>query len=238
MFDPTVPVQPQQIQTHVAEMNSFEISYDKVLLVLQQLDESSSPGPDGIHPIFLKRCAVLVAEPLAIIFRKTLSSGTLSSGTLPTEWKVSEVFALFKKGKKSDPLNYRPVSLTSVCCKVMERMIQHHVMTYINQNSLLSDKQFGFRAGRSTEDQLLLAYADVIDSVDRGDSIDMVYLEFSKAFDQVSHGVLLTKLGRLGFSQQILNWIASFLTDRRMCVSVRGCRSRVVEVLSGVPQGS
>ena len=89
----------------------MEISYNKVLSVLQQLDESSSPGPDGIHPIFLKRCAVLVAEPLAIIFRKTLSSGTL-----PTEWKVSEVFALFKKGKKAGS-----VRLTSVSCKFMER---------------------------------------------------------------------------------------------------------------------
>ena len=118
----------------------------------------------------------------------------------------------------------------------MGRLIHHHVMTYLNQHSLLSDKRFGFRAGRSTEDQLLLAYADVIDSVDRGDSIDMVYLDFSKAFDLVSHGVLLTKLGSLGFSQQILHWVFSFLTDRRLWVSVGGCRIRVVEVLSGVPR--
>ena len=86
--------------------------------------------------------------------------------------KFFKVFALFKKGKKSDPLNYWPVSLMSVCCKVMERLIHHHVMTYLNEHSLLSDKQFGFRAGRSTEDQLLLAYANVIDSIDRGGCID------------------------------------------------------------------
>ena len=142
------------------------------------------------------------------------------------------------KGTKFEPLNYRPVSLTSVCCKIMERLIHKHVVDYLDDNGLLSDKQFGFRKGRSTEDQLLLTYSSVIGRVDGGEVVDMVYLDFSKAFDLVCHSVLMVKLSQLGFSRGIMAWIEAFLVDRRMWVTVGGCDSEWVRVTSGVPQGS
>ena len=233
VFDSGVPSCPLQVQTATASMDELDITYDKVVMLLRSLNESSSPGPDGVHPVLLRRCASSVAVPLTIIFKTSLSTGVL-----PREWKVSEVSALFKKGKKADPLNYRPVSLTSVCCKVMERLLHGHMMDYLECGGLLSDKQFGFRSGRSTEDQLLLAYSDVIGRVDVGGAVDMVYLDFSKAFDLVSHSVLLTKLRRLGFEGGVVRWVESFISGREMWVSVGGCRSARVGVTSGVPQGS
>ena len=168
------------------------------------LNESSSPGPDGIHPIMLRRCAHAVALPLMFIFRKVYESGVL-----PDDWKCSQIAALFKNGTKSDPLNYRPVtvSLTSVCCKVMERLISAHITEFLDHNGLLSNRQFGFRKGRSTEDQLLLTYGGVVSEVDRGQVVDMIFLDFSKAFDLVSHSLLLTKLSCLGFSAGVTRWI-------------------------------
>ena len=234
VYRPSVPQHPLQLQVNDGgSMSELDISYEKVLGVLLVLNESSSPGPDGIHPMLLKRCAHAVALPLMYIFKKVYSSGVL-----PGDWRCSEIAALFKSGTKSDPLNYRPVSLTSVCCKVMERLISAHVTEFLDRNGLLSDRQFGFRRGRSTEDQLLLTYGGVINRVDRGEVVDLVFLDFSKAFDLVSHSLLLDKLSLLGFSEGIVRWIEGFLSDRWMWVSVGGVRSVVRDVTSGVPQGS
>ena len=130
------------------------------------------------------------------------------------------------------------MSLTSACCKVMERLVSAHMLEYLNRFELLSPKQFGFRKGHSTEDQLLLTYSKVIEQVDQGNTVDMVYLDYSKAFDVVCHSVLLGKLEQLGFNRQILVWLEGFLCGRTTCVSVGGRDSGSVEVLSGVPQGS
>ena len=234
VYKPSVPQHPLQMQVNDGvSMSELDISYEKVLGVLLVLNESSSPGPDGIHPMLLKRCAHAVALPLMYVFKKVYSSGVL-----PRDWRCSEIAALFKGGTKSDPLNYRPVSLTSVCCKVMERLISAHVTEFLDRNDLLSNRQFGFRRGRSTEDQLLLTYGGVANRVDQGEVVDLVFLDFSKAFDLVSHSLLLDKLILLGFSEGIVRWIDGFLSDRRMWVSVGGVRSVVRDVTSGVPQGS
>ena len=233
VFVATAPVQPGPHQVFDGQMEDMNISYDSVLSVLGSLSESSSPGPDGIHPALLRNCAPAIALPLSLIIRKSLESGVL-----PSSWKESRVVPIFKAGPKYIPLNYRPVSMTSNDCKVMERMLVAHITDYLEQGSVLSNRQFGFRKGYSTEDQLLLAYSKIAEEVDKGRCVDAVYLDFSKAFDVLDHGLLLEKLRSLGFCQQILNWIRSFLYGRSMKVSVGGCDSRAVPVLSGVPQGS
>ena len=130
------------------------------------------------------------------------------------------------------------MSLTPVCCKVMEHIVADHLLSYLGDNSLLSDHQYGFRHGRSTMEQLLLVYADISASVDSGSIVDLVLFDYSKAFDVVCHKVLLTKLHSIGVDGQILSWISSFLTDRKMQVSVRTSVSSSRVVHSGVPQGS
>lgn len=233
VFVSTVPAQPGPYQLFDGQMEDLIISYDAVLSVLSSLSASSSPGPDGIHPALLKNCAQVVALPLSLLMRKSLETGVL-----PSNWKLSRVVPIFKSGPKYNALNYRPVSMTSPDCKAMERLIAKHIVDYLEQGNVLSNRQFGFRKGYSTEDQLLKAYSKIAEEVDKGRSVDTVYLDFSKAFDVLCHIILLGKLRSLGFCPQILNWIESFLTGRSMRVSVGGSDSGSVPVLSGVPQGS
>ena len=190
-------------------------------------------GPDGAHPLLLKSCARELAYPLSVVFNRSLREGIV-----PRAWKESMVVPIFKKGTKYDALNYRPVSLTSVCCKSMERIIAQHLTAFLEEHRLLDQNQFGFRAGRSTSDQLLLVYSEVSRKFDEGGVVDVVLFDYSKAFDVIRHDIMIEKLQRLGIHGNTLHWIESFLTGRLMTVSVKGTQSKPREVLSGVPQGS
>ena len=214
-------------------MGDLHISIQDVDLALSKLNVSSAPGGDGVHPQFLKSCSDVVAYPLLLIFVRSLRSGQL-----PMAWKSSVIVPLFKSGSRCSPSNYRPVSLTSICCKTMERIVVKHIEHFLESNDLLADRQFGFRKGRSTEDQLLLFYGEISRLVDGGSSVEVVYLDFSKAFDLVSHQILLEKLAALGFDEHVMGWIRDFMTGRSMSVLVAGEESQEEEVTSGVPQGS
>ena len=227
------PSNPSQHQSTHAVMDEFTLSFDELLRKLLELDPSSSAGPDGIHPRLMKECAQVLVSPLCQVLRKSLDEGLL-----PEEWKVSRVVPIFKGGSKAVALNYRPVSLTSTPCKIMERLLVDHIVDYLEGNSLLEHGQFGFRQGRGVEDQLLLMYGEVVERVDAGGTVEVVYLDLSKAFDVVNHQLLLTKLNELGFSRKVLGWIEVFLVGRKMCVSVGMGNSQPRPVLSGVPQGS
>jgi len=214
-------------------MNMFEITEQNVLNGLLALERHSSAGPDRLHPFLLKACAQELARPLCLIFNKSLASGDV-----PSAWKKSLVTPLYKGKSRLSPANYRPVSLTSVPCKVMERIIAANLMTFLEENNILSRFQYGFRAGRSTEDQLLLTYCFVSDQTDGDYIVDMILLDFSKAFDVICHSILLMMLEALGVPATIVTWIAAFLQSRQMSVACSGAVSGPRAVLSGVPQGS
>ena len=214
-------------------MQPFTILREEVEKKIRRLDGSKSSDPDGIHPLMLKSCAHEVSWPLYLIFCKSFSTGEV-----PEQWKKSIVVPIFKGGSRSDPTKYRPISLTSLCCRTMERLVAAHIVDYLETNSILSPNQFAFRTGYSTEDQLVLTYTEVITKVDQGYIVDMIYLDFAKAFDTISHRILLDKLRCLGFDNTLLNWIQAFLTGRTMQVSTAGVNSRSFPVDSGVPQGS
>ena len=233
VFVTTIPANPHQYQRLEDSMGDIQVNYGMVREILQGLSPSSSAGSDGIHPSLLHHCEEVISLPLSIIINKSLSEGAL-----PLEWKHSRVAPIFKAGSKFNPLNYRPVSVTSAPCKVAERLLANHIINYLEENAVLSNRQFGFRKGRSTEDQLLLSYGKIVKEVDQGRIVDAVYLDYSKAFDVLSHQILLAKVESLGFSQQIITWISSFLVGRTMQVSVNGASSEPKPVHSGVPQGS
>ena len=233
IYNSAVSEARSQHQRTIARMNPLNITYDNVYSALCKLNVSSTPGGDGVHPQVLRSCAGLLAYPLTLLFERSLRSSDI-----PSPWKWSVVVPLFKSGSRSSPTNYRPVSLTSVCCKTMERVVAEKIWDYLEDNNLLSSRQFGFRSSRGTVEQLLLVYCDVAKWVDDGKVVDIAYLDFSKAFDLVCHEVLLEKLVALGFDSCLISWVRGFLQGRLMSVSVGGKLSQEVEVSSGVPQGS
>ena len=171
--------------------------------------------------------------PLAILFNQSVEEGRL-----PSEWLSSVVIPIYKKGARCDPLNYRPVSLTSVVCKVLERLIVKPINAHLSENLLIDVNQFGFRSGHSTLDQLLLTYNDVSLLSDAGKTVDLVFFDFMKAFDKVIHNIVLEKLACIGADPDLICWIKTFLVDRNMQVKISGVASGTVPVSSGVPQGS
>ena len=160
VFESSLPSTASDHQVADFTMQMPDITYDMVLEQLRSLDTNTSPGPDGVHPMLLKSCSTALALPLLMIFRKSLVSGCL-----PHFWKISSVIPIFKSGSKFSPCNYRPINLTCVTSKVMERILVKFMVLYLEQNRLISPDQFGYRSDRSTEDQLLGVYGEVCDAV-------------------------------------------------------------------------
>ena len=233
VYNRNSPANPAPHQRHEGELQDCIITTDEVKAALADLDGNSAMGPDNMHPFLLKACSAELAQPLSIIFNRSLREGVV-----PEAWKKSTVVPIFKKGSRYDPLNYRPVSLTSVCCKTLERIIAQQLTSFLEDASLLNPNQFGFRSGRSTMDQLLLVYCEVSKRVDEGGIVDVILFDYSKAFDVVCHDILIEKLACLGIQGNLLQWISSFLLGRQMRVSVKGSLSHPRKVMSGVPQGS
>ena len=212
------------------ELSQCDITEEEVRTQLQALKDVSAPGPDGVHSKVLKDCATVLAPPLVKLFQ-----ATLNARLIPAEWKSANVTPIFKKGRKQDPLNYRPVSLTSVPCKVLERIIKKRLVEHLENNNLLTNLQHGFRSGRSCLTQLLEYLEELEDALEDGDCVDLVYLDCKKAFDTVPHRRLLKKLQSFGIGGDIQGWIESFLIGRKQRVAIRGVYSEWLEVWSGVP---
>ena len=233
VFANQVPTAPAAHQTSNDHLHDILITPSDVLREIKSLNINSSMGMDGIHPRLLSRCASTLSMPLSII-----CNASLRAGVLPLEWLSSQVTPIFKKGARTDPLNYRPVSITSVPCKVMEKVILSRLRPFLEGNGLISEHLFGFRCGHSTTDQLILCYNDITHDVNNGKTLDLIFFDYSKAFDKVCHTILLQKLVDIGVSNQLVRWISDFISSRRMQTKVHGATSDWHRVTSGVPQGS
>ena len=166
---------------------------------------------------------------------KTTQQQSLTVGTLPSVWKHAYVSPIFKKGNKSDPKNYQPVSLTSLICKMMEHILVSQIMKHLQSYNILSEVQCGFRPYHSCEAQLLLTTDDLVNVIDNKLQMDIAILDFSKAFDKVAHTRLINKLKSYGIRGEILSWIISFLSNRTQQVVASGIQSLSCSVSSGVP---
>ena len=201
--------------------------------LLSTLDTNKASGPDHISPYILKHCAEEISPVLQIIY-----SQSLDSGSLPTDWLAAIVCPIHKKGSRTEPSNYRPISLTSVCSKVMEHIINHTIIEHLNSNNILINNQHDFRSQHSCVTQLIDLVEDLSFAMDHQRQVDVILLDFSKAFDNVPHQRLLKKLKYYGKSNNIYSWIETWLTRRSQCVVLNGISSHPVPVQSGVPQGT
>ena len=212
------------------ELNIICNGIEKLLI---KLNPGKAPGPDNIRPLILKELATEIAPILHSIFVKSLESGIV-----PDDWKKAHVTPIYKKGQRFKAENYRPVSLTCVCCKVMEHIVTSHIMSHADQNNILYPLQHGFRSKRSCETQLLEFVDDVTKNMENGEQTDVLVMDFSKAFDKVSHSLLVHKLHHYGIKgkvNHVNDWIANFLEGRKQAVVVEGETSDCINVDSGVP---
>lgn len=210
-----------------------DISYEMVFKKLQDLNQNKSCGVDKLHPLLLKNCAEAFTVPLTLIFRESLSNSQL-----PIQFRSANITPLYKKGDKSTASNYRPVSLTSIPCKIMESIIRTKMEDYLYKNNIISKEQHGFVKKKSCTSNLLETLDFISMSLDKSIPVDVILLDFAKAFDTVPHRRLIAKLKAYGFDGLTLKWIEAFLKNRRQRVIQGEILSDWVEIFSGVPQGS
>ena len=136
----------------------------------------------------------------------------MKSGIFKDKLKIAKVFPIYKSGKKY-VLNYRPISVPLCFSKILERIMYNRLYNYLNENEILNDKQFGFRAGHSTEDAILELTNQVNNAFDNNNFVLGVFIDLSKAFDTVDHNILLEKLSMYGVKENNLKWFHSYLSN-------------------------
>ena len=212
-------------------LNEINFSELEVFAALRSLNPDKALGPDGIPGRILKETAQQIAPSLTLLFNKSLHSAVV-----PDEWKLANVVPVFKRGIKEHVQNYRPISLLCIVSKVLERCVLNHIWEHLQE--IINDHQHGFMPGRSCTSQLVGVLDKIGKVLARGEQIDVIYLDMTKAFNKVNHELLINKLRRFGFKTNLLNWLQTYLYHRRQQVTVLGSTSSSLPVTSGVPQGS
>ena len=216
------------------EMPKISFGLEGIAKLLSNINHTKAAGPDKLPARLLKETAHQIAPMYTHLF-----SQSYQHGLLPDSWTRSTVCPIFKKGNRSLPENYRPISLTAIPCKLFEHIIVSKIWDHLNKHNIITNRQHGFRKGMSCETQLIEALHDWTEIMNQGqDQIDVILLDFSKAFDSVPHQRLLHKLKSYGIRHHTLNWINAFLTNRTHQVLVNGSHSETQIVTSGVPQGT
>ena len=222
------------IPNHIQEVFPINIPFLDSSLVLKNLKSikiCTNPGPDGIPSIILRNCAEMLSYPLTYLF-----NSSLKYGYFPLLWKLSFIVPIHKSGGRSEVTNYRGIAKLNAIPKLFEKMVTD--MLSRNLLSIISPYQHGFCKGRSTCTNLMELSSYINAGFCNGNPTDVVYTDFSKAFDKVNHELLIIKLKAIGFNEILLKWIYSYLKQRKQCVLYNNCKSEYINAISGVPQGS
>ena len=216
-------------------LTDLEFTESDIEYACMELSASSASGPDGIPAELLKTCRKELKKPLYIMWR-----ASMSQGIIPPDLLLVLISPIHKGGSRADHAKYRPVALTSHLIKVFERVIRKSLVNHLEALDLLPDNQHGFRQLRSTLTQLLTHWDSVLDSLEHGESVDVIYTDFSKAFDKCETNVLLHTVRDCRVMGRVGVWISAFLDPltRKQAVGVDGRMSELTPIVSGVPQGT
>jgi hypothetical protein len=228
-------VLPTSATNHILDSDLSSISFNATIVsrCLKKLNVRAAGGPDNVPPVFLNKCCNNLAYPIAFIFQLFFENSFL-----PDVWRQAYITPVFKKGDATQVCNYRPISLTCTLCKLMESVIKDQLLSRLVSKGLINKHQHGFISKHSTITNLLECTHDWSLSFHSKLPVDVIYIDFSKAFDSVVHSKLLYKLRTIGINGLLLKWITAFLQGRSQCVVVENRYSSWSKVISGVPQGS
>jgi len=216
-----------------SQIEPLNITVEMTTREIKSLDISKACGPDEVHNKILKLVVDEIATPLTNLFNRSLYEGKF-----PDTWKTAHVTPIYKKGNPGDPSNYRPISLLSCIGKLLERILQKHMLNYFTTNNIITSCQSGFLPGDSTINQLLTIYTDLCKNLDNSNNSQIVFCDISKAFDKVWHKGLIYKLKCVGVRNHILTWLINYLSNRKQAVVIKGEISSYKPISAGVPQGS
>jgi hypothetical protein len=208
-------------------MSDFKFTSNGIEKLLKGLNAHKAPGPGNLSPFLLKELSSEIAPLLQLVYQKSLDTSCV-----PEDWRKASVTHIYKKGPKYLAENYRPVSLTSVCCKIMEHVLASSIMRHGEDNGILYQLQHCFRRNRSCETQLIEFIDDLTKNLQEGLQTDVLVMDFAKAFDKIH------KIHQYGIRGKVNSWIKSWLSGRNQTVVVEGVNSSQVDVDSGIPQGS
>lgn len=211
-------------------LNIMSFTEDEVLIALKQVKNKMTTGPDSVPAFILKDCAPVLAPPLTILLNTCVKTSTV-----PNIWKSSKVRPIYKHGDRVDISNYRPISIICNFCKVFEMLLYNRMYSHLC--NIITIKQHGFVKGRSTVTNLANITQFIAENIDERSQTDVVYTDFSKAFDRLDHGILVSKLSRYGLSPSLIK-LFTYLNNRHQYVVFNGYKSVEYLATSGVPQGS
>ena len=209
------------------------ITPDEIVRIIQNLPANKAPGKDGVNSKILKEVSDIIADPLAHIFNLSFVTGIV-----PDLLKIAKVIPVYKKGERSLPGNYRPISLLSIFDKILEKLMYKRLSGFLEANKILYKYQFGFRKNHSTSQAVMEVLDNIYTHSDNREITMGIYLDLQKAFDTVNHSILLKKLDIYGVRGITLNWFISYLSNRKQYTVLLNHESSLEFINYGVPQGS
>ena len=215
---------------------TFEFQYVSKVFVksfLSKLRRKKATGTDELPPGMLKDCREFIVDPLHHIVNLSLQTSTV-----PTVWKRAKIVPIFKSGDQTQTENYRPISVLPILSKLVEKAVHLQFLKYLEENKLLSDSQYGYRAQRSTQHATTLFVDNIREAAEKGQMVGALFLDLSKAFDTISHDIIINKLQNYGVMKTEIEWFTDYLFNRTQHVAVGNQRSSSFGVMCGVPQGS
>ena len=225
---------PKSLIFRTKKVFSFrQVSKVEIVNELRKLKRNKATGNDDLPSNLLKDVSSCIANPLVYIFNLSLATSII-----PQAWKVARITPLYKSGLSTNIDNYRPISVLPVVSKIFERLIHSQLADFLEKNKLLYEYQFGFRSNRSTESAVTYLTDNIQREIDKGKLVGAVFLDLSKAFDTVSHAVLISKLPSYGISGKPLELLSNYLFHRSQVVQYANIISNPTSVNRGVPQGS